>query len=68
MKKKESKKFGFEKFEVAKLKNSRLIQGGDTTNTDTVDKASTQQCNNSDDNDDSGVICAIKDIFRAQQF
>ena len=62
MKKQQQKKFGFEKFEVAKLKNSKLFKGGDTTNTDTSDRASTRACNNNDD-DDSGVLCAVKDIL-----
>ena len=62
MKKLENKKFGFEKFEIAKLKNFKAIRGGDDTDiTITTDKPSTKLCNASDDN--SGIRCVIKDIL-----
>lgn len=71
MKKKESKKFGLEKFEIARLRNQRVIIGGsgDDTNTDTKPKPKPNDPNDpnnpndpNDPNDpdsDSGVICGL---------
>ncbi|CAM3927454.1 MULTISPECIES: hypothetical protein [Flavobacterium] len=58
MKKKESKKFSLEKFEVVKLQNSNLVFGG----TGSEDDDATNTDNDKNKPKGTSIPCKIKDL------
>lgn len=64
MKKIENKKFNFEKFDVAKLKNQKLIFGGTGINDDDDGATNTgTNKNNPVKPNNTSIPCAIKDLI-----